>query len=208
MSVNDTSRRIVRITLAVYLPLGALGALWSLWRGDGPPLAHPAPWLDLSPGGAHGLSAGLGALLAGLTVLFTRAITDRFAWARALHQSFRELLGGVGGGAVVVLALASGIGEELFFRAGMQPALGWVITSILFGIVHVGPDRRFLPWTVWAIAMGFLLGALYQSTGSIVGPIVAHVAINAINLAHIVKHDPRGPRPTRTPRLVGDRERR
>ncbi|MCB9591707.1 MAG: CPBP family intramembrane metalloprotease [Sandaracinaceae bacterium] len=209
MSVNDTtSRRIVKVTLAVYFPLGILGASWSILRGEGPFLGHPDPWLGLSGWTAHAAGAGLGVLLAGVTIGLTRAWVRRFEWARRLHLSFREIVGGLGGGAIVVLALASGIGEELFFRAGMQPTLGWVLASLIFGLVHIGPDRRFLPWTVWAVVMGFLLGAIYQATGSLLGPIVAHVGVNAVNLAHIVSHDPRGPQPSRAPSLVGHRERR
>lgn len=209
MSVNDTtSGRIVRLTLLVYGPLAAVGAIWAIWRGCGPFLSHPEPWLDLPTPLAHGLGLALGLALAAVTIGATRVGTGRFAWMQRLHQSFREILGGLGAASVIVLALASGIGEELFFRAGMQPTLGWVMTSVIFGVVHIGPDRRFLPWTVWAVAMGFLLGAVYQSTGSILGPVVAHVAINGVNLAYIVQHDPRGPRSSRTPRLVGNRERR
>lgn len=196
------------MTLAVYVPLGAIGAAWSLWRDDGPFLDHPEPWLDLGAGWSHGLSAGLGLALAVGTVLLTRVWVRRFAWARELHLSFREILGNLSGFAVLALALTSGIGEELFFRAGMQPTLGWIIASLVFGLVHMGPDRRFLPWTAWAVAMGFLLGAIYEGTGSIVGPILAHVGINATNLAFIVGHDPRGPQPSKAPKLVGGTERR
>ena len=38
-----------------------------------------------------------------------------------------------------VVAVLVPIGEELFFRAGMQPWLGWAITSVVFGVVHIGP---------------------------------------------------------------------
>ncbi len=209
MSVNETAKsRLLRVTLAVYLPLGGLGAGWAYFRGNSPFLAHPDPWLELSGPVAHGLSAALGLGLALGTIVLTRVWVSRFAWARELHVSFREVLGGLGGGAALVLALASGIGEELFFRAGMQPSLGWVLTSLIFGGVHVGPDRRFLPWTIWAVVMGFLLGGLYALSGSLLGPVLAHVTINAVNLSFIANHDPRGPQPTRAPRLVGREERR
>jgi membrane protease YdiL (CAAX protease family) len=38
--------------------------------------------------------------------------------------------------------------------------------------------------------MGLLLGLLYEHTGSIAGCVLAHVAINAINLRAIVRYDP------------------
>lgn len=210
MSVNATSRsqRIVRLTLAVYIPLAVVGAGWAWWRGAGPLLGHPDPWWELSPALSHGASVGAGLALAVLTVVLTRAWARRFRWARALHDSFREILGDLRPGAVVVLALASGIGEELFFRAGLQPFAGWVIASLLFGLVHIGPTKRYWPWTVWAVVMGFLLGAIYEGTGSILGCVLAHVLINGVNLTFIVQHDLGGPKPTRAPSLIGNKERR
>ena len=91
---------------------------------------------------------------------------------------------------------------------GALPTLGWVATSVLFGLVHIGPGRRFLPRTAWAIAMGFALGGIYEATGSLVGPLFAHVAINGLNLAYIARHDPTGPAPSAEPSLVGQTERR
>jgi len=210
MSVNGTSRsqRIVRLNLAVYLPLGAVGAAWAWWRGAGPWLGHPDPWLELSPAASHGASLAAGLALTTITVASTRAWATRFRWARALHEGFREILGDLRPAAVVVLALASGVGEELFFRAGLQPFAGWLIASLVFGLVHIGPSRRYWPWTVWAVVMGLALGAIYEGTGSILGCILAHVLINGINLTFIVEHDLGGPKPTRAPSLVGNEERR
>lgn len=88
------------------------------------------------------------------------------------------------------LAFFSGVGEEVFFRGALQPSFGLVPTSLLFGLLHIGPDRRFFAWTPWALAMGFLLGGIYEATGSLGGCIVAHVAINYANLRFIATHDP------------------
>lgn len=209
MGVNATpSHKIVWLSLGVYAPLAAVGAGWAYWSEKSVLLMHPAPWLGLAPLTRHAASATLGVTLAIVTIFLSQRWARSFAWARELHQSFREILGGLSTGVVVLLALASGIGEELFFRAGMQPTAGWVITSLVFGAVHLGPGRRFLPWTLWAVAMGFLFGAIYEATGSLAGPILAHVSINAVNLSFIVSHDPRRPSPTGAPRVVGRRERR
>lgn len=209
MGVNGTSSpKIVWLSLGVYAPLAVLGAGWAFWSHEGGLFEHPAPWWTGPPLTRHAASGGLGVALAIITIFLSQRWVRAFAWAAELHLSFREILGGLSPGAVLVLALASGIGEELFFRAAMQPSLGWVITSLIFGVVHLGPDRRFLPWTAWALAMGFLLGAIYEATGSMIGPILAHVTINAVNLSFIVRHDPRGPSPTAAPRVVGRSERR
>jgi uncharacterized protein len=64
----------------------------------------------------------------------------------------------------------------------LQPEIGLVASSLLFGVLHVGPDRRYLVWTLWAVAAGFLFGLLYLWTGGILAPVTAHVMHNAATL--------------------------
>ena len=80
---------------------------------------------------------------------------------------------------ILLLAALSGVGEEALFRGALQPEIGIVAASLLFGALHVGPDRRYLVWTLWA---GFLFGALYGWTGGILAPVVAHALHNAATL--------------------------
>ncbi len=205
-----TRRRILVLSLGVYGALAALGLAFAAWRGRPFVIEHPAPWLALEPpyGALASLAAGLS--LAAATLAATRLVVRRARWARELHVAFRELLGPLDTASIAVLALASGMGEEVFFRGALQPSLGFVLTSLLFGLVHVGPDRRFLAWTAWAVGMGFALGAIHEATGSLAGCVLAHVAINYENLQFIVSYDPRGPArdASDAPRLVGRPERR
>jgi uncharacterized protein len=204
-------RRIAVLTLAVYSTLSALAFGWGVWRGRPWIAAHPSPWLDLSPAWALGSSALLGVSIAAITIFATRVLVRRARWASELHVAFREMLGPLDAATIAILALTSGIGEELFFRGAMQPSIGLVITAFVFGAVHVGPDRRFLAWTAWAVLMGFVLGAVHEATGSLLGPIIAHVVINYENLQFISSYDPRDPRRdvgAHFPRLYGGQERR
>jgi membrane protease YdiL (CAAX protease family) len=83
---------------------------------------------------------------------------------------------------LVLVSVMSGVGEEAFFRGALQPVLGIVATSLLFGALHVGPDRKYLVWTWWAVGAGFLFGALYEWTGGLLAPATAHVLHNAATL--------------------------
>jgi uncharacterized protein len=83
---------------------------------------------------------------------------------------------------LVLLSIFSGVGEEALFRGALQPEIGLVASSLLFGVLHVGPDRRYLVWTLWAVAAGFLFGLLYLWTGGILAPVTAHVMHNAATL--------------------------
>ena len=83
---------------------------------------------------------------------------------------------------LVLLSIFSGVGEEALFRGALQPEIGLVASSLLFGVLHVGPNRRYLVWTLWAVAAGFLFGLLYLWTGGILAPVTAHVMHNAATL--------------------------
>lgn len=52
-------------------------------------------------------------------------------------------------------------------------------------MIHVGPDRRYLIWTAFAIVLGFVFGAILLITGNILGCIHAHGLINFINLRRL-----------------------
>jgi len=86
----------------------------------------------------------------------------------------------------VILALASSIGEELLFRGALLPWLGVWLQAAVFALLHIGPGRRFLPWTASAFGLGLAFGALASWTGNLGGPIAAHFMINFLNLRYIV----------------------
>jgi membrane protease YdiL (CAAX protease family) len=100
---------------------------------------------------------------------------------------------------LILVSVFSGVGEEAFFRGALQPELGLVATSVLFGALHIGPDRRYLVWTLWAVGAGFLFGSLYEWTGGLLAPMIAHVLHNAATLL-FWKRTRR--RRLRTPRVI------
>ena len=108
--------------------------------------------------------------------------TARTGWGERLADRMADLLADVPLSHAIALALLSGFGEELFFRGALQPRVGWLVASLLFGMVHVGPGRDFLPWTVFAIAGGGVFGGLFLATGNLAAPIAAHVLVNGVNL--------------------------
>jgi uncharacterized protein len=186
--------------------LAVAGVAWCAFRGRPDVLHHPEPWIELGTLASSGASLVLGAVLALATLALTRALVRRMPWARNLHVEFRRLIGPLSPFVIAALALGSSLGEELFFRAALQPSIGWIASSLVFGLLHIGPNRRFLVWTAWAVVMGFLLGGIYAATGSLLGPLLAHAWINYQNLHFISSHDPRdrGERIGEVaPRLVG-----
>jgi hypothetical protein len=135
--------------------------------------------LGLSP--LLGLAAGLA------VVVLSRMAVRRFAWAQALHRDFRSLLGPLTTREIITLALASSIGEEMLFRGALQPWIGLWPQAALFALLHIGPGRRFLPWTLSAFALGVAFGYMFLWLGDLGGPIVAHFTVNYLNLHFIAR---------------------
>ena len=199
------SPRRIRLGVILYAAMTAIGMGIGAARGE--PVFVRAPSV---PELAEPLlaSLGLGVALAILTVFSTRWLVRRPGWARLLRAQMRPFLAGATAPQLAFLALTSGIAEEVLFRGALQAWLGVVVTSLAFGLLHIGPTRAFLPWTVWAVAMGFLFGAIVEVTGHLAGAIVAHVAINAVNLRLVADYDGSLDTPTeRAPSLVSRRRR-
>ena len=132
---------------------------------------------------ACGLGASLGLVAVGLSELLTRFT----ALGEALADVLGEGLAGIGRADAILLAFASGIAEEMFFRGALQPAVGLFWASIAFGACHFLPRRELALWTVFAVAMGLAFGWLFEWTGQLVAPVAAHVVINGINLPRLAQ---------------------
>lgn len=173
-----------------YLLLGVFAIAVTLaWRGSSP-LVHPDPWLKLPPSPRYGYSIMLGLSFGALVVMLTRFAVPRFGWAKTLHTALRPFARGMATTDIALLALLSGFGEELLFRGLLQPEVGLLPQALLFGIVHQLPGPSRWVWVLWATLMGLVLGAVFQLTGSLLGPLGAHALVNGLNLAYLRAHDP------------------
>ena len=174
------------LVIGLYAGMALVALVLAAGRGD------PDLYRLGSPSTRLLLAGPVIGLLIGLAVVaLTRFSTRRFQWARDLHRSFRDLLGPLASSEIAILALASSIGEELLFRGALLPWLGVWVQALIFALLHVGPGKRFLPWTFSALVLGYAFGELAIATGSLGAPIAAHFAINFWNLKFIVR--------TRTP---------
>ena len=151
--------------------------------GAGVWLDPETPWLDL------GLGAGLAALLLGLWWLQTRLAPG----ARRVEAELAELVSGLTAGEALALAFISALAEEIAFRGALQAWLGWLPATILFGLAHLGPGRHFRWWTAWALVAGALLALLVAARGTLGGAVVAHLAVNAVQLTRLRRPRPRAP---------------
>ena len=178
-------RSLVRLALLFYGVLLGIAVLWSVlsgfplgFTGDEAARRGVAPLRDLGVG----LVAGL------LVVVVSREFTRRSRWGEALARALAAVLGRLSWPECLALAALSGVAEEAFFRGALQPQVGLVAASLIFGLAHFVPRRELMPWTGFSIAAGFLLGFLFDATGNLLAPVVAHAVVNAINLRHLAVH--------------------
>jgi hypothetical protein len=169
------------LVMVVYLGMGAVALAWGTLRGQ-PNVWHlegsdPAMFSSLF----SGLAIGLGLVFASRMALY------RFEWARALHRELRHMLFPLTDAEIVVLAAASSVGEEMFFRGALVPSIGLFWSSAIFALLHIGPKGRYLPWTVSSFGAGWLFGLTFLWTGDLTGPVVAHFLVNFLNLRHVAQ---------------------
>lgn len=127
----------------------------------------------------------IGVIAAGILLLLGELFTSWFESFREFKREVESILGNVSIAGGFYLAFVSGIGEELFFRAALQPWLGLTLTSFIFGLLHLGPGMRINSWTIWAIISGFFLGWIFERNGSIIGPTVAHIIVNSVSIQRL-----------------------
>jgi membrane protease YdiL (CAAX protease family) len=171
--------RLVRLGLAFYAALLGLTLLVSL------PLGRSLLFASDTAAGhgiAWGRDVGAGLAAAALVIAASALLTGHTRLGERLADALAQLLGPLRVRDCLVLAAASSIAEEALFRGLLQPLVGWVAASLLFGFAHFAPRRELLPWTGFALAAGFGLGALYEATGNLVAPVLAHAGVNAVNL--------------------------
>lgn len=182
MAMNPREQEVVRFIGLFYLAMAGVGIGLIGWRRDDfavDPLALPDErWLP-----ALLVTAGL--VLA--VHLLSRLAHAKLPSLRHGARDVQRLLGNLTPLQIAAVALASGIGEEMLFRGWLFHETGLWLSSIIFGVIHFPPNRQWLYWPLFAIAMGVLLGWLYLWTGSLVFPILLHAGINFFNLRMLLE---------------------
>jgi len=90
---------------------------------------------------------------------------------------------------VAVACVAAPLAEEIFFRGFLYPSIrdrfgvaaGAVVSSLLFASVHPG-----LPNQMATFVLGVVFCLVYERSGTLVAPVVAHAIFNAVELAFII----------------------
>ncbi len=146
------------------------------------------------PSAAHWLMILL--LVLPLWLLCSNLQSRMFEVFPASHLEMAELMKAMAGASLPALLFAIGagpaLGEELIFRGligrgllarwGILP--GVLITSVLFGIMHINPAQA-----VGVIPLGIAMHFLYLATRSFWAPVALHLANNALSVVLLKLED-------------------
>ncbi len=180
-SVRFHKARIFCMLVVIFQSVCSAIAILFIWYREGTPLPYSYIFGNISIVQQLGLG-----ILGGLTIVVLSIIASYcFEIVRKTEKELHILLGHLKRKHIICVALYSAIGEELLFRGGIQPWLGLLPTSILFGLLHWPPSKTMIFYPFTAALIGMLLGSLFIYTGSLIAPITMHFLINAINLHRI-----------------------
>jgi uncharacterized protein len=138
---------------------------------------------------AVGVVGGLALASSGFVIFFLGKLAhDKIKWITNLRQIVDKELAPLFTGLrfidIFLIALSSGFCEEAFFRGILQTETDLFTASVVFGLVHL-PNLKYFPYGLWAFAAGLFLGLLFQATGSIYVPMLAHGISNFISICYM-----------------------
>ncbi len=167
------------MAVSFYLGMLFVAMLWSALTEPGLELLLRAPALRAIPWWGAGVGVGV------VLVFGTMIAEPIFPAMRQLVEELAPIVAPFDAGRVLTLAICSGVAEEALFRGPCQHTLGYVVTSVLFALLHGGFSRRYIAWSTFALVAGLSFGLLVQAYGSVWPAVLAHIVVNAINLRRL-----------------------
>ena len=171
--------RVVRLEVILATALVLVAVLWNWIRDLGLETALEGSLANV----LIGLSST--ALLCTSLAFVTFEWSSRVLLLREMKGIWDGLLAPLGKSLtlreIAIVAILSGVSEELFFRGILQPEIGIVAASLCFGLLH--PVN--LSYVVWATVVGFGFGVLVETTGSLIPAMICHGGYNFVALIYL-----------------------
>lgn len=184
---DASGRRFFAIALAIEAGLGA--AAWIAGRLVGPDPLSTLSWSWSAA--AIGVLAALPPLF-GLSLMWNSESTAYRRIRRTLETTLLPQLAVLSVWELAVLMAVTGFGEEMLFRGFFQgllegalgPLAGLLVASVIFGLAHPVTVAYF---AVTAL-MGVYLGLLWNGTGNLLAPVVAHAVYDFLAIRWMLAH--------------------
>ncbi|MCC5938122.1 MAG: CPBP family intramembrane metalloprotease [Lunatimonas sp.] len=159
--------------LLTLLVFGLLGILVIVFLQDAEPWAVLTRGRPVGEQFFWGIGVGLASSTLALLLISAPFFTKERHYYRRLIESFQWTPA-----SILLVSMCAGVGEELFFRAGLQPLLGIWWTSLIFVALH-----GYLNPTNWRISV---YGALMVGVIAGFGFLFEGIGFWAVAIAHTV----------------------
>lgn len=181
--MGKRSHQLVFRALLLEGVLLGIAIIWIVWQKI--PLAATLTFTH----GIAGISAGL--ILLGINYVLIEYGSRYIEFFRTIKQLIEHdispLFRQVDFVSVLVIAIISGVAEELFFRGVLQTQYGIWVASLIFGLAHIWRKTAIL-YGIYAAVMGLLFGGMYLWSGSLWVPMIAHIVNNLVAILYYVHY--------------------
>lgn len=162
---------ILKIGLLAEALLASAYFAWQLYWAR--PLPTWPDWIDAYEGLSGALTMSLAAsLLLWLTHYKPQYLPNTREFVRDLLVPLAKRLSPI---QILVISLAAGIGEELFFRGILLPETGILCSSALFSLLHFGSAAwHYRQLALIYFVAGLYLGSLVEDYNNLWPAIIAH----------------------------------
>ncbi|WP_249171931.1 CPBP family intramembrane glutamic endopeptidase [Erythrobacter sp. JK5] len=184
---HEETLSVVQVLTLMALQTALLGAFgWALWWFSGRELGDfvGIDVYQVTIGLAIG--AALIVVIGGFFYGFPR-IAEQLV--RAQGENLKFLENRLSLGAIVLISIGAGVGEEALFRGGLQTLAGDYMamplaiaaSSVLFALVHLA--RPLISVLIFVI--GCVFGVLYWQTGSLLAVMIGHAVYDVFALWYV-----------------------
>ncbi|MCP4399947.1 MAG: CPBP family intramembrane metalloprotease [bacterium] len=188
---NASRQLLIRAVLLEGFLIG-IAAVWAFLRNI--PVRNS--FSITVPGSLLGISVGL--FLLGANYLLVEYGSRYFAFFRRIKRLIEDeispLFRQIDLSTIALIALVSGLAEELLFRGVLQAEIGIWFSSILFGAAHVW-RKAAIVYGIYAAAIGLFFGAIYLWSGNLWVPALAHMVNNFAALLYYEHYLTKAKRP-------------
>lgn len=133
------------------------------------------------------IGVAVGFILSVLSIICSR-IAIRYDWfqnySELVEKLMRPLFQKFNFFEIVLVSIASGFCEEVFYRGVIQSICGIWVASLIFGFCHFA-GWKYIFYVVWATLAGLLFGYLLIATGSLWPAIIAHMVNNFVSIVYL-----------------------
>lgn len=126
--------------------------------------------------------AAIGCLAGSMVVVLTSLIHSWTDSRQLANQHAQQLIGHLSKPSLVIIAVLSSFAEEIFFRGFLLESIGLFWSSLVFCLLHSGPDPLANQFKLSALATGLLFGWTVVETGSLWPAMIGHSIVNFATL--------------------------